>query len=68
MSEVNKKAVSMLEEELGHPIDYETGFGQWVQAKDRAFQKVGIFIEASEKDPELKKFWKEVENELLNNV
>ena len=34
----------------------------------KCLNRVSVFIAGSEKDPELKKFWQEVQNELLHNI
>jgi len=61
-----EKAIFMLKEEIGHDNDY--GFGEKVEAQDRAVNQVSMFIDMSNKeyDSDLREFWKNVKQELLN--
>jgi hypothetical protein len=70
MSEVRVKAIKILEEELGDSKDKEYGFGEWVEAKDRAVQRVSVFIDRTNKESEsdLREFWINVKSEILNNL
>ena len=67
-SEARDKAISIFKEELGH--DNEYGFGEMVEAKDRAVQRVSMFIDMSNKESEsdLRLFWIQVKHELLYNI
>ena len=67
-SEVRVKALSMLREELGGNNDY--GFGEKIDAKDRAVQRVNVFIEMTNKKSEsdLREFWIQVREEILYNI
>jgi hypothetical protein len=70
MSEVNskakEKALAMLKEQLGHNDD--PTFGEKIEAQDRAINRVSVYIDMSNKesDSDLREFWKNVRQELIN--
>jgi hypothetical protein len=70
MSEVNseakEKALAMLKEQLSGNDD--PIFIEKVEAKDRAIDRVSMFIDMTNKESELdlKRFWMDVKQELLN--
>ena len=66
MSEVKEKAMSMLREQLRQNDD--PTFIEMVEAKDRAIDRVSMFIDMTNKKSEsdLREFWLNVKQELLN--
>ena len=64
--EVRDKAMRLFKEALSHNNEY--GFGEKIEAQDKALQRVSMFIAMSGREPDLKEFWEKVKQELLYNI